>query len=94
MGSVRASGHGLRLSYRLITIPGSVDISWSSKIRSFKIISGIVLSGCMLSVALNDSTAAALDPSLDIVDGLFPITDAIDLWARDPPLVSALGFSS
>ena len=32
IGSVCASEHCLRLPYRLITIPGSVDISWSSKI--------------------------------------------------------------
>ena len=35
MGSVCASGHCLRQSYRLITIPGSVDISWSRRVRSF-----------------------------------------------------------
>ena len=48
----------------------------------------------LLSIALHDSIALALDPSLDVVDGLFPISDAVDVWARDPPLVSALGFSS
>ena len=48
----------------------------------------------LLSVALHDSIAAALDPSLDVVEGVFPILDAVDVWARDPPLVSAIGFSS
>ena len=48
----------------------------------------------LLSVALHDSIAAALDPSLDVVDGLFPLVDAIDVWARDPPPVSVLGISA
>ena len=47
----------------------------------------------LLSVALHDSIAAALDPSLDVVDGLFPLAEAIDVWVRDPPHVSSLGFS-
>ena len=48
----------------------------------------------LLSVALHDSIAAALDPSLDVVDGLFPLVDSIDVWARDPPPVSVLGISA
>ena len=36
------------------------------------------------------SIAAALDPSLDVVDGAFPVASAIDIWARDPPAVSAV----
>ena len=48
----------------------------------------------LLSVALHDSIALALDPSLDVVDGFFPISDAVDVRARGPPLVSALGFPS
>ena len=48
----------------------------------------------LLSVALHDSIAAALDPSLDVVDGMFPIANAIDVWVRDPPPTSALGFPS
>ena len=35
--------------------------------------------------------AAALDPSLDVAEGLFPVADAIDVWARDPPHTSVLG---
>ena len=45
----------------------------------------------LLSVALHDSIAAALDPSLDVAEGLFPVADAIDVWARDPPHTSVLG---
>ena len=45
----------------------------------------------MLSVALHDSIAAALDPSLDVAEGLFPVADAIDVWARDPPHTRVLG---
>ena len=30
-----------------------------------------------------DSIAAALDPSLDVAEGLFPVADAIDVWTRD-----------
>ena len=37
----------------------------------------------LLSVALHDSIAAALDPSLDVAEGLFPVADAIDVWTRD-----------
>ena len=48
----------------------------------------------LLSVALHGSIAAALDPSVDVADGLFPIADAIDVWVRDPPDISALGFPS
>ena len=43
-----------------------------------------------LSVALHDSIAAALDPSFDMVDGMFPLADAVDVWVQDPPSVSAL----
>ena len=45
----------------------------------------------LLSVALHDSIAAALDPSLDVAEGLFPVADAIDVWAREPPHTSVLG---
>ena len=45
----------------------------------------------LLSVALHDSIAVALDPSLDVAEGLFPVADAIDVWTRDPPRVSVLG---
>ena len=45
----------------------------------------------LLSVALHDSIAAALDPSLDVAESLFPVADAIDVWARDPPHTSVLG---
>ena len=44
----------------------------------------------LLSSALHTSIAAALDPSLDIAEGSFPIASAIDVWVRDPPAVSAL----
>ena len=44
----------------------------------------------LLSSALHKSIAAALDPSLDIAEGSFPIATAIDVWVRDPPAVSAL----
>ena len=40
------------------------------------------------------NNAAALDPSIDVVDGVFPLADAIDVWVQDPPSVSALGLSS
>ena len=30
---------------------------------------------------------------IDVVDGLFPPADAIDVWVQDPPSVSALGRS-
>ena len=29
--------------------------------------------------------------SLDVAEGLFPVVDAIDVWARDPPDTSVLG---
>ena len=38
-----------------------------------------------------DSIAAALDPSLGVAEGLFPVADAIDVWTRDPPHISVLG---
>ena len=40
-----------------------------------------------LSIALHDSIAAALDPSLDAGDGVYALSDAIR--ARDPPSESA-----
>ena len=33
----------------------------------------------LLSVALHDSIAAALDPSLDVAEGFFLVADAIDV---------------
>ena len=44
----------------------------------------------LLSSALHKSIAAVLDPSLDVVDGAFPVASAIDIWARDPPAVRTL----
>ena len=44
----------------------------------------------LLSVALHNSIAAALDPSLDVAEGTFPVASAIDVWVRDPPAVSTL----
>ena len=44
----------------------------------------------LLSVALHNSIAAALDPTLDIAKGTFPVASAIDVWVRDPPAVSSL----
>ena len=44
----------------------------------------------LLSSALHKSIAAALDPSLDIAEGSFPIASSIDVWVRDPPAVSTL----
>ena len=38
-------------------------------------------------MALHNSIAAALDPSLDIADRTFPMASAIDVWVRDPPAV-------
>ena len=43
----------------------------------------------LLSVALHNSIAAALDPSLDVAEGTFPVASAIDVWVRDPPAVSS-----
>ena len=33
--------------------------------------------------------ATALDPTLDIAEGTFPVASAIDVWVRDPPAVSS-----
>ena len=44
----------------------------------------------LLSVALHNSIATALDPTLDIAEGTFPVASAIDVWVRDPPAVSSL----
>ena len=44
----------------------------------------------LLSVALHNSIATALDPSLDIAEGTLPVASAIDVWVRDPPAVSSL----
>ena len=41
-------------------------------------------------VALHNSIATALDPTLDIAEGTFPVASAIDVWVRDPPAVSSL----
>ena len=46
----------------------------------------------LLSTALHLSIACALDPSVDLAFGVFPQADAIDIWARDPPDVSSLGY--
>ena len=43
-----------------------------------------------LSVALHNSIATALDPTLDIAEGTFPVASAIDVCVRDPPAVSSL----
>ena len=39
---------------------------------------------------LHNSIATALDPTLDIAEGTFPVASAIDVWVRDPPAVSSL----
>ena len=44
-----------------------------------------------MSTALHVSIACALDPSVDSAFGVFPLADAIDIWARDPPEISSLG---
>ena len=44
----------------------------------------------LLSVALHNSIATALDPTLDIAEGTFPVASAIGVWVRDPPAVSSL----
>ena len=44
----------------------------------------------ILSVALHNSIATALDPTLDIAEGTFPVASAFDVWIRDPPAVSSL----
>ena len=44
----------------------------------------------LLSVALHNSIATALDPTLDIAEGTFPVASAIDVWVRDPPAVGSL----
>ena len=44
----------------------------------------------LLSLALHNSIAAALDLSLDVVAGSFPVASPIDIWVRDPPDVSTL----
>lgn len=36
------------------------------------------------------SIATALDPSLDVAAGTFPVASAMDVWVRDPPVVSTL----
>ena len=46
-----------------------------------------------MSTALHVSIACALDPSVDSAFGVFPLADAIDIWARDPPEISSLGLS-
>ena len=46
--------------------------------------------GCPIFVALHNSIATALDPTLDIAEGTFPVASAIDVWVRDPPAVSSL----
>ena len=46
----------------------------------------------LVSTALHLSTACALDPRVDLAFGVFPQADAIDIWARDPPDVSSLGY--
>ena len=43
-----------------------------------------------LSVALHNSIATALDHTLIIAEGTFPVASAIDVWVRDPPAVSSL----
>ena len=45
----------------------------------------------LLSTALHMSIACALDPRIDSAFGVFPLADAIDIWARDPPEISSLG---
>ena len=40
-------------------------------------------------MALHNSIATALDPTLDIAEGTFPVASAIDVWVRDPPAVTA-----
>ena len=42
----------------------------------------------LFSVALHNSVAAALDPTLDIAEGTFPVASAIDVCVRDPPAIS------
>ena len=44
----------------------------------------------LLSTALHTSIACALDPSVDLAAGMFPVIDALDVWMRDPPEVSSL----
>ena len=46
----------------------------------------------LLSVALHNSIAAALDFSLDVAESLFPVADAIDVWTRDPPHISVFRY--
>ena len=46
--------------------------------------------GLSIFSACFEALAAALDPSLDVVDGAFPVASAIDIWARDPPAVRTL----
>ena len=41
-------------------------------------------------MALHNSIAAALDPTLDIAEGTFSVASAIDVWVRDPPAVGSL----
>ena len=47
----------------------------------------------LLSTALHVSIACAIDPSVDVSFGVFPLADAVDIWARDPPEISSLGYS-
>ena len=42
------------------------------------------------SSALHHSIAAALDPSLDVAAGTFPVASAIDIWVRDPQAADPL----
>ena len=44
----------------------------------------------LLSVALHNSIATGLDPTLDIAESTFPVASASDVWVRDPPAVSSL----
>ena len=60
--------------------------------RSYSAQSFHFLSSCPLSTALHVSMACALDQSVDFALGAFPAADAIDIWARDSPEISSLGF--
>ena len=46
----------------------------------------------LLSTALHGSTACALDPSVEFAFGIFPASDAIDIWACGPPEINSLGY--
>ena len=74
---------------RTSALPGCVGAAATLELHAARFFPTLVER--LLSVALHDSVAMPLDSSLDVASGLFPVADAIDVWARDPPHNSVLG---